>query len=673
MCAQPVEKHWFISLNGKRYGPYTFAAITEAAAKGVIDENTSVWRLGWVKWHPAGRVPGLLDNVVQEPRDTEANGEAVAIEERGPVDLDPSDVPGLAGDQPAKPADRRRMAAKSPTRQPDEDDEEAPTTPTRQRDRQAPADRDARRAAARPLQQPDTDDDRPLKPASQRDRPAARDALRAAVRPLEQEDEDAESAPPEPRRQRDRQPPTERGVPRTAARPLEQPDEDDEENEDTPPKPAPQRSRQPPTERGVPRVAARLLQQPDEDDEKNEDTPPKPAPQRDRQPPTERGVFRAAAIPLEQEDEDEDGNHEDAPSKPARQRDRKSATGRPVPRKAPDFTIDRLTEDDGPDDTPWLVSAAPEIKAERRPDAIRSPEVPPQLRTGIATDARRERRGGSFVKPAVVGVVALILVGGAAWGVLYSGLFTAAGPSRPATGVESQPQQLAVPGPAPVSQPMRAAASNGLPNTVATLPAVQALERNDPVDFGRFVTRFLASSVNAQDDEMLSLARTALRKSIKKLLANASGDTLLDITDTYLNYMKALQAISAESCVALSDESKGAKLTSNLAKDFPILFIRDMAVLEQVAATDPKSAIAPLSAERAQPFLEKVFNTLRQLPVQRDLLGRDKLTSTEFPAYCTLVISFYESVLALPREDKINLLRYLYATAAADGDDDVPK
>jgi len=37
------------------------------------------------------------------------------------------------------------------------------------------------------------------------------------------------------------------------------------------------------------------------------------------------------------------------------------------------------------------------------------------------------------------------------------------------------------------------------------------------------------------------------------------------------------------------------------------------------------------------------------------------------------VIAFYEGVLALPREDKISLLRYLYATAAADGDDDVPK
>jgi len=205
------------------------------------------------------------------------------------------------------------------------------------------------------------------------------------------------------------------------------------------------------------------------------------------------------------------------------------------------------------------------------------------------------------------------------------------------------------------------------------VPAVATLERNDPADFNRFVTRFAAGAVNAPDDELMSLARTALRKSVKRLLANASEDTLLDITETYLAYMTALQITNPESCVALSDESKGAGLTANLAKDFPILFGRDLTVLERVAGTDPNASIAPPSAEQAQPYLETVFNALRQLPVQRELLGREKLTPAEFPAYCTLVIAFYDAVLALPREDKVNLLRYLYATAAADGGDDVPK
>jgi hypothetical protein len=35
------------------------------------------------------------------------------------------------------------------------------------------------------------------------------------------------------------------------------------------------------------------------------------------------------------------------------------------------------------------------------------------------------------------------------------------------------------------------------------------------------------------------------------------------------------------------------------------------------------------------------------------------------------VIAFYEGVLALPTDQRLNLLRYLYAAAAADPDDDV--
>jgi len=214
-------------------------------------------------------------------------------------------------------------------------------------------------------------------------------------------------------------------------------------------------------------------------------------------------------------------------------------------------------------------------------------------------------------------------------------------------------------------------ADSGLPATVANLPAVVALQRNDPASFDRFKRRFAGSATNAQEDELLSLARAALRKSVKRLLANSSGDTLLEITEAYLAYMRGLQAASPESCVALSDESKGAKLTANLAKQFPIQFIRDMSVLERVASTSPTAKVTPLTAERARPILETVFNNLRQQPAKSELLGRAKLDPSEFEPYCSLVIAFYQTVLELPRDNKVNLLRYLYASAATDPDSDL--
>jgi hypothetical protein len=203
-----------------------------------------------------------------------------------------------------------------------------------------------------------------------------------------------------------------------------------------------------------------------------------------------------------------------------------------------------------------------------------------------------------------------------------------------------------------------------LPTTVARLPAVVALQRSDPASFNRFKQRFANSAANAQDDEILSLARTALRFSVKRQLANAPGDTLIEITEVYVAYMQALRSFSPESCVALSDEGKGATLTVNLPKELPALFAREMSVLAPVAGVDPNTKVAPPTAEQARRYLDTVYRGLLQQPVQSELLGRSTLAVSEFEPYCTLVIAFYTAVLQLPRNNKINLLRYLYAAAA---------
>jgi GYF domain 2 len=239
--------------------------------------------------------------------------------------------------------------------------------------------------------------------------------------------------------------------------------------------------------------------------------------------------------------------------------------------------------------------------------------------------------------------------------------------SRQAT----EPQQLKSASIVPMSAVQ--ASGDGLPASVSDLPAVVSLQRNDPASFERFKKRYAGSAVNAQEEEILSLARAAIRKSVKALIAISSGDVLLEITDTYLAYMQALQSSSPESCVALSDESKGAKLTSNLAKEFPTLFVRDMSVLERVASTNRNATIAPPTADQVRPYLDTVFAKLRQQPVKSELLGRDKLDRSEFQPYCALVIAFYQTVLDLPRDDKVNLLRYLYAQAAINADSDLAR
>jgi GYF domain 2 len=282
--------------------------------------------------------------------------------------------------------------------------------------------------------------------------------------------------------------------------------------------------------------------------------------------------------------------------------------------------------------------------------------VRPAARTETADNTPPAGRGRRLYKRAAGGLLAILLLC-AGWVLLGPGSL------RQSTDTKSIKTTSAAAGSALM------ASVDNLPATVASLPAVVALQRNDPVAFERFKRRYADSAQNARDDEVMSLARSALRKSVKHLLAISSGDVLLEITETSLAYMQGMQASNPESCVALSDESKGAKLTSNLAKELPVEFVRDMSVLERIASTNPHTAVAPMPAEEARPLLETVFNALRTQSVKVELLGRPKLEPADFAPYCALVIAFYKAVLDLPRDDKINLLRYLYAAAAnADSD-----
>src|SRR5271169_2918834 len=76
MSATQDAKNWFVLLKGKRYGPYTFAALAQAADKGVVDPDAGVWCLGWDEWRIARNVPGLF-----EPEPDEAEEEADEAEE----------------------------------------------------------------------------------------------------------------------------------------------------------------------------------------------------------------------------------------------------------------------------------------------------------------------------------------------------------------------------------------------------------------------------------------------------------------------------------------------------------------------------------------------------------------------------------------------------------------
>ncbi len=639
MAGQPDDKHWFVSLNGKRYGPFTFSALTEAASRGVITPDTVVWRLGWVRWHRAGSVPGLIDKVSAKVEQPAASPEAGR--QSGTVQAKLPEAPTPIVERPAERPSARVQPTSTGARVEDDDD--------RQPDEEDYGKR--RRRILEKYRAADEDDDE--------------------FRETERDERDEEEEEEAPRRTtRDRRP--------VSVRPTPAREEDDDEEEEI-------------VERRATTVRTRRVAEPtaladEEDADEGEETER----EKDRRRSTlkRRQGQRAASLGrglrddgvddrVEDHDEDEDdrdaGDRDDEEELQPVLRRPPSRDGRS---RTPNLRLVRPSDDetDTEDETAPDRSAVPVIKMERRVPTGPIPDLPPQLRGNADTNKTTQKRGGGFlglVKRTIITFLVIVLLGAIGYGTYWSGIVPKLWHLRQDTAPKSQEAPSAGVM-SPASLPTTPITDSGLPRDVATLPAVATLAQNDPAAFKRFVARFTAAAVNVPDDAILSVARNALRKSLKKLLANAPPDVLLDITDIYLTYMKTLQSSNAESCVALSDESKGAKLTANLAKDFPMLFVRDMTTLDRIAATDPKAVAAAPTAEEARPLIQSVFNALSNLPVQRDLLQREKLAPQEFSAYCDLVVAFYGAVLALPEADKVKLLRYLYATAAAD-DDDPPK
>jgi hypothetical protein len=309
-----------------------------------------------------------------------------------------------------------------------------------------------------------------------------------------------------------------------------------------------------------------------------------------------------------------------------------------------------------------VVKAAPAAaRATRKASAVEADfddradiDYRPVVYRSDVEDRKPAGQVGSFVKRTAIGLSAVLLMAGGGWVLFHSG-------------------PIKLPKFQFLSRPGASASVSDLPAVVASVPAVTALQRNDPAAFERFKKRYAdaAATVRKDDGMEMTLARNALRKSVKHLLAIAPGDVLLDLTEASLGYLQGLQTTNPEMCVWLSDETKGARLTSNLAKDLPLPFMREMSVLERVASTNPHFAIAPISNEEAQPYFGRVVGALRQQNVNIDLQGRKRLESSEFAPYCSLVIAFYKAVLELPRDDRINVLRKLYADAAVNADSDL--
>jgi hypothetical protein len=206
------------------------------------------------------------------------------------------------------------------------------------------------------------------------------------------------------------------------------------------------------------------------------------------------------------------------------------------------------------------------------------------------------------------------------------------------------------------------AATEQVRDALIKAPVYATLQRLNPAAFDGITEQVVADfQPGASDAVILVKARSALGQAIKQYTPLASEDAILDMTDVMVAYMNALQTSDPESCVAINDLSTGARLRTNLAKQFPDIFGRELAVDQRILTTADVAQPIP-TGPQIQPQLNTVQAQMTQRFAQRvGLLAKKDLAPSEYATYCKIALALLQEIRRLPRQQAADLLRYVYA------------
>jgi hypothetical protein len=208
-----------------------------------------------------------------------------------------------------------------------------------------------------------------------------------------------------------------------------------------------------------------------------------------------------------------------------------------------------------------------------------------------------------------------------------------------------------------------AAATEKVRDALTKIPVYATLQRIDPLAFDN-MTGQLAGDFRqgASEDAIYVQARSVLGPTIKQYTPRASEDAILDMTEVMVAYMNALQSSDPESCVALNDSSIGARLRADLAKQFPAIFDRELAVNERILATGAGNVASVPAETQIKPQLNTIQAQLtRRFDQKLGLLAKRNLAPSEYGTYCQIARALLEEIRRLPPKQAADLLRYVYA------------
>jgi hypothetical protein len=201
---------------------------------------------------------------------------------------------------------------------------------------------------------------------------------------------------------------------------------------------------------------------------------------------------------------------------------------------------------------------------------------------------------------------------------------------------------------------------------ILKIPLYASLKRVDPRSFEEII-RQLSEGYRrgVSEEEITSIARTLISKTVRQQLAYASDADVLQSLDILIDYMDGLRSADAESCVAIEDASRGARLKNDLARMFPSIAAKELALNQSIIESRAGERRTIPTDQEVAPYLEKVGSNLARRPeLKLDLIDKPKLTPDEFKPFCEAVLAFYQEIRRLPTGEATRVLRKMFADAA---------
>jgi hypothetical protein len=200
---------------------------------------------------------------------------------------------------------------------------------------------------------------------------------------------------------------------------------------------------------------------------------------------------------------------------------------------------------------------------------------------------------------------------------------------------------------------------------VLKMPLYASLKRADPRAFEEIMKQ-LAEGYRrgASEEEIAAIARALISKSVRQQVSYAPDSDVLKAIDILIGYMEGLRWADPESCVALEDPSKGARLKSDLAKLFPLIADRELSLNQSIIESGANERRALPTTKEIEPYMAKVSDRLaRRSELRFDLIDKPTLTPQEFEPFCEAVLAFYQEIRRLPAHEATAVLRNIYADA----------